>query len=526
MAQTLVTGAFLYLTAKLSPGGTSFVGDRDLGITKGRLKMRDPNNPDSTYTEWIQFSTVTAVGDGTFTYGGLTRSLSQVLNPATSTGSGKTWVAGTEAKLVAMHDQLADMLNGAIVPVYANATARDAAITSPVNGMSCYNTADGLFNDYAAGAWVQRANGATPNASTTVAGKVEIATQTEVDNATDTGGTGATVSVIPSTFQQGITNKIADQTTAEAGVDNTKLMTPLRTSQEIDKFISKFGDGSDGSVTISVGTTTLSRDMYYEDLTITSPGVLNPNGYRIFVRGTLSGNGKIQRNGNAGQDGSYGSTPSASGGSALNQGTLHADLGGGGSGTGGGMNGTSANPSYTVIGGVSGGTASSYYTVRAPGSGGTSTRGANYATYLTEKQVFTYLFNPATTSPYSATQYLGASSSGGGGSDWTPDAGSCGGGAGGNGGLIWICARTVNFTGTFEAIGGAGGAGGSHAYARAGGGGGGQGGIVVLIVKTATATGTKILTGGNGGAGAGTSSAGTGTNGSNGNNGVYIEIAA
>ena len=46
--QTFITGGFLYLTAKLSPGGSSFIGDRDLGITKGRLKMRDPNNPDST----------------------------------------------------------------------------------------------------------------------------------------------------------------------------------------------------------------------------------------------------------------------------------------------------------------------------------------------------------------------------------------------------------------------------------------------------------------------------------------------
>lgn len=85
------------------------------------------------------------------------------------------------------------------IPVYANATARDAAITSPVNGMQVYNTADGKFQDYTGGAWVDRESGGTfPNASETVAGKVEIATTAEATAGTDTGGTGATLSVKPS----------------------------------------------------------------------------------------------------------------------------------------------------------------------------------------------------------------------------------------------------------------------------------------------------------------------------------------
>lgn len=306
------------------------------------------------------------------------------------------------------------------------------------------------------------------------------------------------------------------------GTETTKPANSAFVKNMLDISCGKFGDGSDGSVTINSGTTTLVRDMYYENLTITSPGVLNPNGYRVFVRGTLSGNGTIRRNGNNGSNGTSGSFPSANGGAALNQGTLLADLGGGGSGTGGGTGGTSANPSYTLIDGVSGGAPSSYYGTKVAGAGGTSVRGGSYASYLTEAQVFTYLFNPATVSPYSATKYLGASSSGGGGSDWTPNAGACGGGAGGNGGLIWICARTVNFTGTLEAIGGNGGVGGNGAVCFGGGGGGGQGGTVVLIVKTATSTGTKTLTGGSGGASGG----GTATAGQNGNAGVYIEIAA
>ena len=68
------------------------------------------------------------------------------------------------------------------------------------------------------------------------------------------------------------------------------------------KYFSKFGDGSDGDVTITT-TVTLTRDMFYNNLTVNSPGILDPNGYKIYVRGTLSGNGTIRSNGNAGSGG-------------------------------------------------------------------------------------------------------------------------------------------------------------------------------------------------------------------------------
>ena len=78
------------------------------------------------------------------------------------------------------------------VPVFADATARDAAITSPANGMVCYNTDTGKYNDYTGGSWVERESGGTfANASTTVAGKVEAATAAERAAGTATGGTGA-----------------------------------------------------------------------------------------------------------------------------------------------------------------------------------------------------------------------------------------------------------------------------------------------------------------------------------------------
>lgn len=76
-------------------------------------------------------------------------------------------------------------------PVYADATARDAAIPSPANGMVVYLTDEGVNYQYIGGAWTTYATGSVSNASTTVAGKVEIATAEERAAGTSTGGTGA-----------------------------------------------------------------------------------------------------------------------------------------------------------------------------------------------------------------------------------------------------------------------------------------------------------------------------------------------
>ena len=55
-----------------------------------------------------------------------------------------------------------------------------------------------------------------------------------------------------------------------------------------------FGEGQDGSVTITNGVTTyLVRDMYYSSLTVDSGGILFTNGFRVFVNGTLTNNGTI-----------------------------------------------------------------------------------------------------------------------------------------------------------------------------------------------------------------------------------------
>ena len=53
-----------------------------------------------------------------------------------------------------------------------------------------------------------------------------------------------------------------------------------------------FGNGEDGDVTISADTS-LSEDMYYNNLTVNSGTNLVTNGFRVFVKETLTNNGTI-----------------------------------------------------------------------------------------------------------------------------------------------------------------------------------------------------------------------------------------
>jgi hypothetical protein len=100
-----------------------------------------------------------------------------------------------------------------------------------------------------------------------------------------------------------------------------------------------FGDGSDGDVIIS-SNTTLTRDMYYNDLTINSGITLNTGGYRIYIKGTLTNNGVIANNGNDASGDTIGN--GAPSGSLLG-------------GANGGLAGSYAEGSYDYRGGSGGG---------------------------------------------------------------------------------------------------------------------------------------------------------------------------
>lgn len=209
--QTVADGKFTYLAQKLNPAAATITVTSNLWVTAGSIFIQN-----DLQTEWIRFTSNTASGSYWVLWG-LTRDIDQVAIPIVSNSTGKTWLANQKCLLVYMHDQYFDASQGGTinwpvtftgavsitgsftVPTFLNAAARDAAIPVPANGMEAYLITEGYFTDYQAGIWGQRSTGtSTPNASTTVAGKVEIATQSDFDSLTDTGWTGAILSVPPS----------------------------------------------------------------------------------------------------------------------------------------------------------------------------------------------------------------------------------------------------------------------------------------------------------------------------------------
>ena len=232
-----------------------------------------------------------------------------------------------------------------------------------------------------------------------------------------------------------------------------------------------YGDGSDGDITIST-TTSLSRDMFYNNLTVDNGVTLNPNGYRIFVKGTLTNNGTIARDGNNGEN-SPQADYIASGGAALSSGSL------GGSGAGGKSD--SSSPAFTVVGGGGGSGGgiilivaktinNSAGIISANGGNGGNGSGDKYstaggtggsATVAASEGNFRALPLAILLHTRTGTILLGGGGGGAGGGGYSVTGGEAGnlGGAGGKGG---------NNTGTANA-----------------GGGGGGGGAIVLIYNTA-----------------------------------------
>ncbi len=304
-----------------------------------------------------------------------------------------------------------------------------------------------------------------------------------------------------------------------------------------------FGTGADGSATISSGTTTLSRDTHYTNLTINGTGVLNPNGHRIFVSGTLdisaAASGAILVTGGTVSN-AVGSAAGSGNGAqfAARDVPLAAPaLNGVAGGTGVGATGNSssaynfaANGGQGGVGGV-GGTG-----VSAGGSAGSLATSANYQpNFPTPTLTFSLYYGTCNTT------YAGfsGSSGGAGGGDGT-NAGGGGGAAAPGGGSICLYARFIQRgtninAGVISAKGSNGGNGGNAAGGNAGGGGGGGaagGGFVYIVTEgllgSAITNAIDISggTGGTGGNGSGTGKGGAGGAGGNGGNYQIINLGA
>lgn len=251
----------IQLTAKLNPADTSLTADVDIWVTNGRLYFSN-----DLQEEWISFTSVTSSG-AFYVYWGLTRGLSQTANPATA-GTGKTWLAWSMAVLTAMHDQIADTkasntftadqtIQGTLntqdvrftwtttsgVRLKSLTTTQRNALT-PSNGDMVYDSTLSEVYQYIGGAWSAVSAWSTqPNASTTVAGKVEIPTDSEVWAGTTTGGTGALLAIA---VQNTSTTKVANRVPV---LNASGLVTP---------FINTSADGA--ASTTEKGLTELATD--------------------------------------------------------------------------------------------------------------------------------------------------------------------------------------------------------------------------------------------------------------------------
>lgn len=490
MTQTLETWYISTLAAKLNATDITCTVATAPTVTAWRMHIYKWNTH-----AWIKYTGVV----GTTLTG--VSFVSQTADPATAV-TWTTFPAWTSIELVEMHDQMLDKQEGwtiagdithtgklkanksITVPVYADATARDAWIPSPANGMIVYNTALWIHQQYIGGAWASFASGTTVNADTTTAGKVELPTTDEMTSWSATGWTGAGLAVTPSLLQT----------------------------------YYNFWDGSDWDVVISVNTT-LTRDMFYANLTVNTGIVLNPDGFAIYVTGTLTltGTAKISRLGNNWTDGWDWQNAAVStaglGWTALNTNTCGTVLWGNNGWAGevwavwtAGTSWMAAVTSYTNI------------TSAASWAGWAGTSGAWWNAWNTAVATRWPLYNvlydnwkllallSLPSRWISSTTYEWSPSAWGGWSGgWAPWYSGWGGGwSWGNGWNILVFANILVWSGTIEAVGWNGGNGWNwHWTGISWGGGGGAGWcgwIIVLCYKTGTPF-TTVVTGWTAGSG-------------------------
>ena len=267
-----------------------------------------------------------------------------------------------------------------------------------------------------------------------------------------------------------------------------------------------YGNGSDEDVIILSGTTvTITSDMYYNTLNVESGGVLLTNGYRLFVKDTLTINGHIGIG--SVSAGVVGETASAVGdGTVKGQSAISYRAGGQG---GGGINpNIPVLPSFLFkdINAMSGGvfTDPSLGTI-AIGGGSTGTTGTSGATGASGTPA---ILTNSDTWPGKGGS-VGSNGAVGNTGAANPHATSEGvpGGRGNTG-------SPGNVTGMTAGLGGAGGAGGS------GGSGGLGGGVVCIVAKHIIGSGTIMSIGRSGSTGGSGSAGSSGTTGTGGTAGA------
>ncbi len=296
-----------------------------------------------------------------------------------------------------------------------------------------------------------------------------------------------------------------------------------------------FGDGRDGSVTVAANsTTTLTRDMYYNNLTVN--GSIMTGNWRIFVADTLSGTGNLTATGTPGST-AVGLTLQGFGGAT----TTGYFVGCAGS------NGAFFKPATNQAGGSSSSTPDRYGTFTsgrsgtgglggALGGGGAGGTGAaaginNGTTTPYDLGTLASIFSAtdiSTTTSQMVRLSVGSGGTGGGSGGSKSNNAPGGGGGGACGGVAFVSAHTLAGSFAVDVSGGRGGDGGgvSDDGGGGGGGGGGKGGFGILLYQKKTWSGTCNASGGVGGSGGigGAGNSAPGASGASGSDGYCLTI--
>lgn len=225
-----------------------------------------------------------------------------------------------------------------------------------------------------------------------------------------------------------------------------------------------YGNGSDGNVVVSTNTT-ITSDMYYNTLTVNSGVILNTNGYRIFVKDTLTLNGFI---GIGAMSGFLVTEPSSntSTGTVAGHTTSAITYRLGGQGGGGTNPGVTTLPSYltkdinAMSGGVFTDSAGNISVIRGGSAGTTGTIGTTTPA-LTNSDSWPNKAGiaglngtgPGVTTTVGVPGGKGATGTDGTATGATPGPGGAGGAGGAGGGVVCVVARTILGSGSIVSLG-------------------------------------------------------------------------